>query len=261
MQTNRNLFCSPLPFFFLHCFRAPSSDSPLPLSLSLFLPSLLLLTPAVSPNLCFLSIHFYPPPYARLALAAPYFLNLSRPILFGSLLGSSNTRSKVLLSSLLLILHESSSQFELFFSPFFPYPLSGPLYPGPCRSPSLSFYPLHTVSLTSTAVLYGSLLRTAFPRYDPAEPRRWRHGKKAALKELHIFYALTATWVVQNGRQWCNIVLSPRESLSFSPYPSLRRGSVYRVKSIASLSPGGPDWTESPRSPLSSSLSYTAKPP
>lgn len=36
---------------------------------------------------------------------------------------------------------------------------------------------------------------------DPAEPRRWRHGKKAALKELHIFYALTATWVVQNGRQ------------------------------------------------------------
>lgn len=38
-------------------------------------------------------------------------------------------------------------------------------------------------------------------RYDPAEPRRWRHGKKAALKELHIFYALTATWVVQNGRQ------------------------------------------------------------
>lgn len=56
---------------------------------------------------------FYPPPCACLALAAPYFLNLSGSILFGSLLGSSNTRSEVLLSSLLSILHESSSQLEL----------------------------------------------------------------------------------------------------------------------------------------------------
>lgn len=104
-----------------------------------------LLTSAVSSNLlCFLSLSiFYPSPYTRLALAAPCFLNLSSSILFGSLLRSSNTRSEVLLFSLLSILHESSSQLELvlLFSHFFPHPLSGSLYPGPCRSPSPSFFP------------------------------------------------------------------------------------------------------------------------
>lgn len=80
-------------------------------------------------------------------------------------------------------------------------------------------------------------------RYEPAEPRRWRHGKKAALKELHIFYALTATWVVQNGRQWCNIVLSPREALLLPPFFSRlsRRASIYRGKSTTSSSPGSPN--------------------
>lgn len=80
-------------------------------------------------------------------------------------------------------------------------------------------------------------------RYEPAEPCRWRHGKKAALKELHIFYALTASWVVQNGRQWCNIVLLPREALLLPPFlsPRLsRRASIYRGKSTTSSSPWGP---------------------
>lgn len=98
---------------------------------------------------------FYPPPYARLALAAPCFLNLSSYILFGSLLGSSNTRSEVLLSSLLSILHESSSRLELvLFSPFFPHPLLGPSLSRPLSlslSFSLSSCPLHAVSLTSTS--------------------------------------------------------------------------------------------------------------
>lgn len=134
-----------LPFFFLHSFRACTFIRfPLPPSiLSLYLSSP---SPSLRPQSLQISVFslsvFYPPPYARLALAAPCFLNLSSSILFGSLLGSSNTRSEVLLSSLLSILHESSSQLELvLFSPFFPHPLLGPLYPGPCRSPSLSLFP------------------------------------------------------------------------------------------------------------------------
>lgn len=60
--------------------------------------------------------------------------------------------------------------------------------------------PFSVILLSSSLFLERSRRLSAL-RYDPAEPRRWRHGKKAALKELHIFYALTATWVVQNGRQ------------------------------------------------------------
>jgi len=189
-----------LSSFFTPFKHASSSDfPPLPFcSLFLFLSPSYTRSPLKS--VFSLSV-FYPPTYARIALAAPRFLNLSGSILFGSLLGSSNARSEVLLSSLLSILHESSARTRSLLSLLSLHPLSGPLHPGPYRSPSLSFCPLLAVSLTCTTVLYGSFLRTAFPRYDPAEPRRWRHGKKAALKELHIFYALTATWVVQNGRQ------------------------------------------------------------
>lgn len=187
--------------FFLHSFQAPLSDSLFPSPfLSLFPPCLFLRPQSLQISVFSLSV-FYPPPYARLALAAPYFLNLSGSILFESLLGSSNTRSEVLLSSLLsrsstnLRPNSNSSSslpsfLTLFRAFFIPAPVAFPLFLSSLLSPSRCL-----------AHVYGSLLRTAFPRYDPAEPRRWRHGKKAALKELHIFYALTATWVVQNGRQ------------------------------------------------------------
>lgn len=132
---------------------------PLPPCSSPTLPSLFFLRPQ-SPQISAFSLSvFYPPSHARLALAAPRFLNLSDSILFGSsLLGSSNTRSKVLLSALLSILHESSFQLELvLFSPFFPHPLSGPLIPAPVAlpppSPSLPSGPLAAVSFTSMAVL------------------------------------------------------------------------------------------------------------
>lgn len=126
--------------FFLSSFltlfgHAPSSFFSLSLS---FLPFFCLLTPSFQISVFSLSV-FYPPPRARLALAAPCFLNLSSFILFRSLLGSSNTRSE---SSYLLSFRSSTNlrfQLKLLVSPFFPHPLSGPLYPGPCRSPSLSF--------------------------------------------------------------------------------------------------------------------------
>lgn len=148
---------------------------------------------------------FYPSPYTRLALAAPCFLNLSSSILFGSLLRSSNTRGGPPIFSplnpprIFVSARTRPPLLSLLSSPSFGLSLSRSL--SLSLSFFLSFCPLYTVSLMSTTILYGSLLRTAFPRYDPAEPRRWRHGKKAALKELHIFYVLTATWVVQNGRQ------------------------------------------------------------
>lgn len=113
------VYCGPVEIystflvFFLHSFRACTFHQIL--SLSLFSPSFP--SPPSYDRSLQISVFslsvFYPPPCACLALAAPYFLNLSGSILFGSLLGSSNTRSEVLLSSLLSILHESSSQLEL----------------------------------------------------------------------------------------------------------------------------------------------------
>lgn len=125
--------------FFLVFFPHSFWTCTIKLLLFLFLfPLFFLLTPSLQISVFSLSV-FYPPPRARLALAAPCFLNLSSFILFRSLLGSSNTRSE---SSYLLSFRSSTNlrfQLELLFSPFFPHPLSGPLYPGPCRSPSLSF--------------------------------------------------------------------------------------------------------------------------
>lgn len=140
------------------------------------------------------------------------------------------------LLSLSLLISFSLSVWPLFLSLFLSlsFSVSVPFYP----------FSLCLVFIYTPASWTLSFAHRLSPlRYEPAEPRRWRHGKKAALKELHIFYALTATWVVQNGRQWCNIVLSPREALLLPPFPSRlsRRASVYRGKSTTSPSPGSPN--------------------